>query len=98
MSISVKVKLFATFREIAEGQRTVVVKLPRGATIKDLIEELSRLFGQEIKDIILDPETGNLKSFNNILVNGHNIRLLQELRTKLDNGDAVAFFPPVGGG
>lgn len=98
MSISVKVKLFATFREITGGQRIVVVKLPRKATIKNLIEELSKLFGQEIKDIILDPKTGNLKSFNNVLVNGHNIKLLQKLRTTLDNGDTVAFFPPVGGG
>lgn len=98
MSISVKVKLFATFREITGGQRIVVVKLSRKATIKDLVEELSKLFGKEIEDVLLDPKTDNLKSFNNVLINGHNIKLLQKLRTKLDNGDTVAFFPPVGGG
>jgi len=98
VSISVRVKLFATFREITGGQRIVVVKLSRKATIKGLIEELSKLFGKEIEGVLLDTKTGDLKSFNNVLVNGHNIKLLQKLRTKLDNGDTVAFFPPVGGG
>jgi len=98
MSIGVKVKLFATFREIAGGQGVVDVRLSREATIKDLIDELSKLFGKEIEDVLLDSKTGSLKSFNNVLVNGHNVKLLQELRTKLDNGDTVAFFPPVGGG
>ena len=98
MSIGVRVKLFATFRDIAGGQGVVDVRLSREATLKDLIEELSKLFGKEIENVLLDPKTGSLKSFNNVLVNGHNVKLLQELRTKLDNGDTVALFPPVGGG
>jgi len=98
MSIDVRVKLFATFREMAGGQGVVDVSLSREATVKDLIEELSKLFGKEIENVLLDPKTGSLKSFNNVLVNGHNVKLLQELRTKLDNGDTVALFPPVGGG
>jgi len=98
MSIDVRVKLFATFRDIAGGQGVVDVRLSREATVKNLIEELSKLFGKEIENLLLDPKTGSLKSFNNVLVNGHNVKLLQELRTKLDNGDTVAFFPPVGGG
>jgi len=98
MSIGVKVKLFATFREMAGGQGVVDVRLSREATVKDLIDELSKLFGKEIENMLLDPKTGSLKSFNNVLVNGHNVKLLQELRTKLDNGDTVALFPPVGGG
>ena len=98
MSIDVRVKLFATFRDIAGGQGVVDVRLSREATVKNLIEELSKLFGKEIENLLLDPKTGSLKSFNNVLVNGQNVKLLQELRTKLDNGDTVAFFPPVGGG
>ena len=98
MSIAVKVKLFATFRDVTGGQRVVNIRLPTKATIKDLVEELSRLFGQEIKDMMLDRQTSDLKPFNNILVNGHNIRLLQKLRTRLKNGDDVALFPLVGGG
>ena len=98
MSIGVRVKLFATFRDIAGGQGVVDVRLSREATLKDLIEELSKLFGKEIEIMLLDPKTGSLKSFNNVLVNGHNVKLLEELRTELDNGDTVALFPPVGGG
>jgi len=98
VSINVKVKLFATFKEMAGGQGVVDVRLHRKATIRNIIEELSKIFGQEFEDAILDPRTERIKSFNTILVNGHNIELLQKLRTKLNDGDTVTFFPPAGGG
>jgi len=98
MTITVKVKLFATFREMAEGRREIDVKLPKEATIIDLIEELTKILGEEVKDTLLDFKTGDLKSLNKILVNGCNVELLQKLRTPLKDGDVVALFPPVGGG
>ena len=58
MPIGVKVKLFATFKEMAGGQGVVDVKLPRKATTKNIMKELSKLFGQEFEDVILDPKTG----------------------------------------
>lgn len=98
MTITVKVKLFATFREMAGGRSEVNVKLPEKATILDLTEELSKLFGDEVKDNLLNLETGQLKSANKVLVNGCNIELLQKSGTPLKDGDVVAIFPPVGGG
>lgn len=98
MTITVKVKLFATFREIAGGRREVNLKLFEKATILDLIEELSKLFSDEFKDNLIDFETARLKSLNKVLVNGHNIEVLQKLRTPVKDGDVVAIFPPVGGG
>ncbi|KPV62614.1 MAG: ThiS family protein [Candidatus Bathyarchaeota archaeon BA1] len=98
MTITVKVKLFATFREVAGGRREADVELPEKATVMDLIEGLSQLFGYEIKDNLLDFETGDLKPLNKVLINGCNAELLQKLKTPLKEGDVVALFPPVGGG
>lgn len=98
MTITVKVKLFATFREMAGGRQEVHVKLPKEATIIDLIEELPKILGEEVKETLLDFKTGDLKPLNKILVNGCNVELLQKSRTPLKNGDVVALFPPVGGG
>ena len=98
VAITVKVKLFATFREMAGGKHEVNVKLPKEATIIDLIEELTKILGEEVKDALLDFKTGDLKPLNKILVNGCNVELLQKLRTPLKDGDVVALFPPVGGG
>lgn len=98
VTITVKVKFFATFREMAGGRSGVNVKLSEKATILDLTEELSKLFGDEFRDNLLDFETGQLKSANKVLVNGCNIELLQKMGTPLKDADVVAIFPPVGGG
>jgi len=98
VTITVKVKLFATFREMAGGRHEVNVKLPKEATIVDLIEELSKILGEEVKDTLLDFKTVDLKPLNKILINGCNVELLQKLSTPLKDGDVVALFPPVGGG
>ena len=47
---------------------------------------------------VIDPDTGNLKQFFSCMVNGKRIELLDSYETKLVDGDAVALFPPVGGG
>jgi molybdopterin synthase sulfur carrier subunit len=42
--------------------------------------------------------TGKLKQFYSCMVNGKRIELLNGYETKLSDNDAVALFPPVGGG
>jgi len=98
MTITLKVKLFAAFREMAGGRNEVNVKLPKEATIIELIEELSKILGEGVKEALLDSKTGDVKPLNKILVNGRNVELLQKLSTLLKDGDVVALFPPVGGG
>ena len=89
----IKVKAFARFRE-AFGKE-LGVELDGKATVMDLLTGLCAPHGSH--DMIFD-ESGMIKKYVNILVNGRHIQSLSGTRTELCDGDEVAIFPPVAGG
>ncbi len=90
----VTVKFFATVRDIT-GQKSIETE---AETVRDLLARLSKMFGQRFTEAVVDRETGGLKRFYSCMVNGKRIELLQGVDTKLSDNDAIALFPPVGGG
>lgn len=88
------VKFFASVRE-ATGVKSREMD---AETIQDLLEALKNTFGDKFTKTVIDPETGRLKQFYSCMVNGKRIELLDGYQTKLFDNDAVALFPPVGGG
>lgn len=77
------VKLFASLRE-ALGRDVVAVRLPNGASTKDLLDSLSRTY----------PAVAAHRSSLAVAVN---LELARPDRA-LQAGDEVALLPPVGGG
>jgi len=67
-------------------------------TIRDLLEKLQVTYGSKFTDTVIDPETRKLKQFYSCMVNGKRIELLDGYETRLAENDAIALFPPVGGG
>lgn len=91
---NVTVKFFATVRE-AVGMRSVEME---AQDIRELLNKLKHQFGRRFIDAVMDSETGQLKRFYSCMVNGKRIELLNSYDTELMDGDAVALFPPIGGG
>ncbi len=67
-------------------------------TIRDLLDILKTTYGERFTNTVIDSESGNLKQFYSCMVNGKRIELLNGYDTLLSDNDAVALFPPVGGG
>jgi MoaD family protein len=93
-TITITVKSFATLREVMDAQARV--DLPGGATVRTLLDRLTRQYPGLDEQIFSAPDT--LRDLVNVLRNGRNIAFLAGLDTPLSDGDLVALFPPVAGG
>lgn len=63
----------------------------------DLINQFMSKYGKKIRKSFIDSH-GNLETYIVILVNGRNYMFLEELNTKLNDGDVIVISPPLVGG
>ncbi|MFX0178944.1 MAG: MoaD family protein [Candidatus Hodarchaeota archaeon] len=66
-------------------------------TLGDVIDQFMSKYGKKLRKSFVDAQ-GNLESHIVILVNGRNYLFLEELNTKLKDGDQVVISPPLVGG
>ena len=90
------VRLYATLRPRAGGERVVEVPWSPGDSIADVIRDLLRR-KPGLQGHILDEE-GQLLPHVNVFLNGRDIRHLNGLETRVDGEAELFIFPPVGGG
>lgn len=92
--MQVKVKFFATFRELFNGKETEV-ELENAPNVHQLLNYLckSRKCCREIFD-----RSGELTPNVMILKNGKHIQSLDGIQTRLEAGDTIEMFPPLAGG
>jgi len=94
----IRVKFFATLRDAAGKREVEVDAQGEGMDILNLMRFLFGKLGDDFKRAVLDPETGNIRRYIKIMVNGRDIELLNRLETLVKKGDVVQVFPPIGGG
>ena len=85
--MKVEVRFIQEFIKAA-GTHRLVLELPEGATVRDVLERLPK----EVREKVLD-ENGNIKWPAEVAVNGRRIEFLDGLDTKLKDGDWVLVSP-----
>ena len=81
----------------ASGKDTLTLNCENGASIMDVVDEISRsapVLRRSLVDEHLNEPTPNAL----ILVNGREISVLDNLETRIKDGDEVIFVPVVHGG
>ena len=91
MAISVNVP--TPLRKLTDNQAEVEID---AASVEELIEGLENAHAG-IKEKLLD-ESGEIRRYVNIFVNGEDIRFLDGKGTELKDGDNVSIVPSIAGG
>ena len=76
--------------------RSISTSIRRGPTLADLLDALAErhpLLGRRIRD-----ETGQVRRFVNVYVDGDDVRFAQGLATEVRDGAEVQVLPSVAGG
>ena len=93
--MSVQVVLPGVLADLAGGSKHLDVD-PPGPTLADLLDELASrhpLLGRRIRD-----ETGEVRRFVNVYVDGDDVRFGDGLATNVRDGAEVQVLPSVAGG
>jgi molybdopterin synthase sulfur carrier subunit len=92
--MAITVRIPTPLRKLTNEQDTVEVN--EGGTLAQLIDALEREhpgLGERLRD-----ETGELRRFVNVYVNGEDVRFLSGLETPIESGAEVSIVPAVAGG
>ena len=92
--MGVKVKLFASFQEMA-GTEQVEMEV---SNVGEILHQLADRFPRLESEMFTSPSRDKLRSKVKVMVNGRNIEFIDGLNTKVESGDRVAVFPPIAGG
>jgi sulfur-carrier protein len=91
--MSLKVVIPTPLRKFTAGAETVQVE---AATIQEALDDLDSKY-PGIRASLCD-ETGSLRRFINIYVDGEDVRFLQNLATPVTDGAEIAIVPAISGG
>jgi molybdopterin synthase sulfur carrier subunit len=91
--VPVEVRLPTLLRPLADGAASVTAT---GATVGDVFADLTARY-PSLSDQLIDG-TGSLHKFVNVYRNDDDVRYLDQLDTKVTDGDVVSILPAVAGG
>ena len=91
--MSVRVRVPTPLRKFTQGADEVNAQ---GNNVKSIFDDLEKSY-PGIKERICD-ESGKVRRFVNVYVNGDDIRFLQNMDTALKEGDSISIVPAIAGG
>ena len=98
MDLAIRIKGFLQIRTAMGGSGELELELP-GSTLQEVVFEVCDRYGEALRKLVMDAETGTIRSDYVILINGRHYRTLPRgLDSEVCDGDFVAIFPPMAGG
>ena len=91
--MAVVVRIPGPLRKLSNGESQTEVE---EGTIRQTIELLEARY-PGIKERLVD-ESGDLRYFVNVYLNGEDVRFLQDMETTTSTGDELSIVPAVAGG
>ena len=91
--MAITVRIPTPLRKLTSEQDIVEAA---GDTLAEMIDSLEATY-PGLKERLCD-ETGDLRRFVNIYVNGEDVRFAEGVGTRLNGGDEVSIVPAVAGG
>jgi MoaD family protein len=97
-AVKVKVEYLGHIKNITNNKREEELEVTEDSTITELLNTLTKQYGEPFKRAIYEPKGPDVKPNYIITVNGYLLNQLKGLQTKLKNGDHIALLPIVSGG
>ena len=91
--MGVMVRIPGPLRRVTNGKPQVDIE---ASTVQESIDHLDKQF-PGIKERLCD-ESGDLRYFVNVYLNGEDVRFLQGMKTATKAGDELSIVPAVAGG
>ena len=91
--MSAKVRIPAPLRKLTKDQAVVEAD---GVDVQEVLQHLDKSF-PGLRDRVCD-ETGQIRRFINVFVNGEDIRFKEGPKTKVSSGAEVSIVPAIAGG
>ena len=91
--VSLKVVIPTPLRKFTSGSELVEVEARTVQEVLDTLDSKYPGFRASVCD-----ESGSLKRFINIYINGEDVRFLENLSTRVNDGAEVAIVPAISGG
>ena len=91
--MAVVVRIPGPLRKLTNGESQAEVE---ASNVQETIDALEAQF-PGMKERLLD-ESGDLRYFVNVYLNGEDVRFLQDLATAIKAGDELSIVPAVAGG
>ncbi len=96
--MKVAVEYLGYIKQTLNATQAETILLGEKATVRELLVSLAEKHGEPFKKAVYDPKDTDLKPYHILAVNGLILNQLDNLNTKLKDGDRIAVMPVVTGG
>ncbi len=95
--LNISVRTILGLEKYFGGRKHQSLEMPENSNVRDLLNHLENLYGEDFKNAIFDSQ-GDLNKGIVLMVNGINVMACEGFNMKLRAGDSLLIFPPAVGG